>query len=123
MNLSGKIEKLLIFAYILPWPFAGMYLLWLTDSWWYLLSYLPPIILAGICGRSHKRNLFIIGNIGLFITSLFGTCCLNHMELMDSLGGTWHGYFVPFYSEQYLVVKFFIGIFYNLSHISVGKMP
>lgn len=106
-------KKIILVLYLVPYIFISMFLLWLKESaftlsLFLLISAISPYLAFLYAKNGGKIYGIILGNIISFFCNMAPILYLNNIDLRDSLGGTWHGHFKPFYTEQISVGIFVI---------------
>lgn len=98
-------KKFILILYLVPCVFLSMFLMWLKENALTLTLVLILLALTPYLAFLHAKNGgkiygIIIGNAVSFLCNMAPILYLNKIDLRDSLGGTWHGHFKPFYAEQ-----------------------
>lgn len=106
------IYKRLLLLYTIPYVYIGMWLLWLKDAWYTTLLFILLasflVFLGHQCNKRESKYTLILGNIINSIISITLVRITNCFQIVDSLGGTWEGYFKPFYLGEFVCVVLFV---------------
>ena len=75
----------------------------------FLLGVIFPVFVTySYVKKNENIKMVLVGNIMFFATNMFLIRCINSIGLVKKSGLMWHGYFKPFYTEQFFVIIFII---------------
>ncbi len=92
--------------YVLPYLYAGMWVLWLSDSpaaaAFFVLVMCVQTVLAWRCGKVRDKRCVMLGNAVSVAASLVLVLLTGLCGIVDDAGALWQDHFKPLDTVQFV---------------------
>lgn len=100
--------------YALPYTYAGMWVLWLSDSpaaaaFFVLVMCVQPV-LAWRCGKVRDKRCVMLGNAVSVVASLVLVLLTGLFGIVDGAGALWHDHFKPLGAVEFVIAAAVVSV-------------